>query len=259
MLRFLVLALTALFLSACSGGTFYIPKKTYQQQVKTLGVLPLLVDAQSIVVNPQGDEILDLLRRHNVGKEERLVEMLRASKAYFDIRPVAGDPAQLYRQLVTGGELAGTGETLHRRYHFEPAASSKAASDAVVDGLLVVILSGLEKEEVRRDRALVDYLKTGYSSIQASAYVIMPNGEVVWEYPGDGSELFMYLQYPDFDEAYYNKTDVVRLKNISLSGLDRTLSEQQSSVFSSSEFPKPYQDLFTDLTSALKPGLIPGF
>ena len=258
-MRYLAVGLTILLLAACSGGTFHLSKKEYQQQVKTLGVLPLLVDTGSSVQHPQREAVFRLLQQHNAGKEEKLVELLRASKAYFDIRPVSGNPALLYRQLISGSQLAGETGTLYRSYQFNAAGAASLARDAVVDALLVVVLNGLDKVEKRWDRTLVDYLETSYNSIQVTAFVIMPDGQLVWEYPGRGSEKFLDLQYPDFDEAYYNKTDEVRVKFITVPGLDRTLGEQSSGVFSSEEYPKPYRDLFKSLAAALKPGLIPGF
>jgi hypothetical protein len=258
-MRYLALSLTVLFLAACSGGTFLIPKKDYQQQVKTLGVLPLLVDHGTSIQHPQRDEIFKLLDRHSAGKEQKLVELLRASKAYFDIRSLAGNPDHLFRQLISGSELVGDGGALYRSYRFNPAGTSVLARDVVVDALLVVVLNGLDKVETRRDRNLVDYLEASFNSIQASAYIVLPDGKVVWEYPGSGSEKFLDLQYPDFDEAYHNKTDEVRVKFISVPGLDRTLGEQAGGVFSRGTYPKPYNDLFKGISAALKPGLIPGF
>jgi len=258
-MRYLAIGLTILLLAACSGGTFLIPKKDYQQQVKTLGVLPLLVDHGSTIQHPQRDDIFRLLDRHSAGKEQKLVEMLRESKAYFDIRPLAGNADHLYRQLISGSDLTGDGGALYRSYQFNPAGTSALSRDVVVDALLVVVLNGLDKVEKRRDRNLVDYLEASYNSIQASVFIVLPDGKVVWEYPGSGSEKFLDLQYPDFDEAYYNKTDEVRVKFISVPGLDRTLGEQTGGVFSRETFPKPYNDLFKGIASALKPGLIPGF
>jgi hypothetical protein len=258
-MRYLALCLTVLFLAACSGGTFLIPKKDYQQQVKTLGVLPLLIDHGSSIRHPQRDEIFGLLDRHSAGKEQKLVELLRASKAYFDIRPLAGNADHLYRQLISGSDLVGEGGALYRSYQFNPAGTGALSRDAVVDALLVVVLNGLEKVEKRRDRNLVDYLEASFNSIQAAAFIVLPDGKVVWEYPGSGSERFLDLQFPDFDEAYYNKTDEVRVKFVSVPGLDRTLAEQAGGVFSRETFPKPYHDLFKGISSALKPGLIPGF
>jgi len=258
-MRYLTLCLTVLFVAACSGGTYHIPKKEYQQQVKTLGVLPLLVDTRSTVQHPRRDEVFGLLKKHNHDKEQKLIEQLRASKSYFDIRPVSGQADRLFRQLVSGSDLVGEGGELYRSYRFNAGGASSLTRDAVVDGLLVVILNGLDKVEKRWDRTLVDYLEISYNSIRASAYVILPDGKVVWEYPGAGSEKFLDLQYPDFDEAYYNKTDEVRVKFISVPGLDRTLGEQGGGVFSRVEYPEPYHDLFKTVAKALKPGLIPGF
>jgi hypothetical protein len=243
-----------LLLTACSGGNFLMPKKEYREQVKTLGVVPLLVDVESFN-HPQSRDLAALLLQQNVGKEERLVELLRKRDRYFDVRPVAGDASSLYRQLVSGSSIQGSGSKLYRQYTYNPAGVARVAGDTVVDALLIVVLSGLERVESRRDRTLFNYLDATYRTVQARAAVVTRDGRVVWEYPGDGSQPFLNLQYPDFDEAFYNKTDEVRVKDITLPGLERTLREETSSLFSSGNYPKPYADLLDKLSSALEPVL----
>ncbi|ORJ55051.1 hypothetical protein [Geothermobacter hydrogeniphilus] len=248
--------LLILLLTGCSGGSYLLPKKEYQSKVKTLGVVPLLVDPGSLPNHPQGDKILALLRRQNVDKEQRLVDMLRKEKSYFDVRDVKGSPDSLFRQLIAGQSIEGEGSRIYRKYRFNRAAVASLCADHVVDGLLVVIFNGLDRVESRRDRTLLSYLEASYQTIQVQAMVVLPDGEVVWEYPGEGSETFLDLQYPDFDEAFYNKTDQVKIRDITLPGLERTLSEEKSNLFSNDSYPKPYADLFEHLSSSLGSGLL---
>lgn len=241
--RFLLLLLP-LLLVACGGG-FQVPRSEYRQQVRTLGVLPLLVDEASVVVHPLRDEVLDLLRRHSVGKEERLVEAVREEKGHFDVRPLAGAPRALFGAVVAAAP--------DRRYRFHPAAVAELAEEGVVDALLVVILHGETRAGKRWDRRHLSYLEVPYDDIRAYAAVVLPSGETVWELPG-GDEPFLALQYPDFDEAFYNRAEEVRVKYITPAGLERTLAEPLPGLFGRSTFPGRYRKLFEDIASALRPG-----
>jgi hypothetical protein len=252
----IVLLMLPLILIGCSAGTYQLPKDEYRERVRTLGVLPLMVDEGSTIRHPQREELITLLRRENVAKDERLVSILRDRKGYFDIREIKDDPQALYRRLVRGSALRGDGDAVYRRYHFDGSAAARLASENMVDGLLVVILNGVERVERRRDRApFVTFLEAPYNSILVTAAVVLPSGEIAWEYSGEGGESFLPLQYADFLEADVNRTDEVRIKFISLEGLERTLSDPSKGILVRDEFPGVYLNLFQRISSALNPGL----
>jgi hypothetical protein len=218
-------------------------------------VLPLLVDADSTITHPEREVVVDILRRTSSGREGRLGELIRENKAYFDVRPVTGDPRQLYAEVVKGSSLRGEGESLYRHYDFADASVASLAQRNVVDALLIVILNGVERQDKRWDRRHLSYLQADFNDIVATAAVVLPSGEIIWEYPGTGDEEFLAMQYPDFDEAFYNTTDQVRVKYITSAGLERTLEEQESGVFGKSEFSRRYLRLFSVIAAELKPGL----
>jgi len=242
-------------LAGCSSSLFKVPKDEYRQTVRTLGVLPLLVDGGSTITHPEREAVLALLRRSSAGREVRLLEMVRDSKNYFDVRPVAGDPQQLFADLVKTAGVCGSGESLARCYEFAPSGVAALAQRNVVDALLIVVLHGVERPEKRWDRRHLNYLEASYNDIEATAAVVLPSGAVAWEYPGVGGDGFLPLQYPDFDEAYYNLTDAVRVKYITLGGLERALAEQGQGLFGKSVFPRRYEDLLAAIAAALQPGL----
>jgi hypothetical protein len=245
-------------MQACSSGDYYkISQKAYRLKVQTLGVLPLLVDEDSAIVHPDGEELVNVLRCHNAAKEVRLIEILKGGKDYFDVRPVAGNPQQLFGRLVSTDSLCGEGSALYRSYYFNAAAVAELTERNVVDALLVIILNGVVRPEKRWDRMHLSYLEADYNMILATAFVVLPSGEVVWEYPGQPGEAFLELQYPAFDEAYYNKTDKVKIRHITLAGLERVLAETDRDFLGRTAFPRPYQEVFERIDSALKPGLLP--
>jgi hypothetical protein len=252
------LLFSILLLAGC-GGFFKVPQAEYRQKVQTLGVLPLLVDGDSVFTHPEREAVVELLRRHSSDRHRRLIDLLKEQKGYFDVRPVEGNPRELFRSLVKSDELRGTGADVYRHYDFNSRGASDLAQQNVVDALLVIILHGEVHSAKRWDRRHLAYLEAPYNEIMTTAAVVMPSGEVVWEYPDAVDGVFLFLQYPDFDEAYYNRSDEVRIKNISLAGLDRTLGESERSLFGRSTFPARYRELFESVAAALKPGLLNPF
>lgn len=258
-MRRMLLLLLLLPVFGCTAGGYKIAPEQYREQVKTLGVVPLLVDGQSTILHPERDAVLDLLRRQSTGKSPWLVEALRDGKGYFDVREVSGEPGALFRQLIAGSSIGGQGEERLRRYSFQPGAVADLCRRNAVDGLLVVVLNGLVRPQKRwdRDRTSLEYLATDYNVILASAAVVRPGGEVVWENPA--AVPFLNLQYPDFDEAYYNAADAVRLHFVTVAGLERILARRDGGLLFKSSLSQRYKELFSGLAGDLTPNLIEQF
>ncbi len=253
MARGLFLLVLFVFLAGCQSGTFRIPKEEFQQQVRTLAVLPILVDGDSVVKHPQREEVVALLRRHSDGREEELVRMLRDSGAFFDVRHVNQDPRPLMRQFVMPNPAVGQEEGFP--YTFSAAVARDLTRQQVVDALVVVILHGREVVEKRWDRTKLSYLEAPYNNIVAAAAVVDASGNVLWRLGQGYGETFLALQYPDFAEAHYNKSDAVRLKYLFVEGVERTLAEPPGGLLNKSAFPKIYMELFEAIRDGLKPGI----
>lgn len=251
--RWIGLTLIALICAGCAGY-YKVSPQEYQGRVKTLGVVPLLVDGNSTVLYPQREELLELLRKRSAGREARLIEMLRHSRKYFDVRPISVDPTELAGRLLKSSALVSRGKFTYRQYRFDAAAVADLAKRNVVDALLIVVLNGVDQTGRRWDRIPKQYLEAQYNNIYCTATVVTPNGETLWEYPGDGDG-FLQLQYPDFDESHYNKTVETKVHFITLEGLDRALTEPESSLFGQEDYPRLYRSYFEQLVGAMRPGI----
>jgi len=256
MRRWLLIAMVLGWMTGCGGGSFTVPKTEYRERVQTLGVLPLMVDEVAPIKHPDRDAVIRLLQTYNDTTRDLLVDILKESKNYFDVRAIPGDARDIFGRLVVGQNPQGRGDELHRGYVFNAAEIATLAEKNVVDALLVVVFNGVERPEKRWDRTKLTFLKADYNVILASAMVITPDGQVLWEYHGKPGESFLPLQYPDFDEAYYNKTEEVKIRFISLPGLERTLAERDQSLFSKSTSSLFYQKLYEQLAAELNPGMI---
>ena len=89
-----LLTLAALTASGCAGNYYNVPRETYEQRVRVLGVAPLLLDADSDVRHPEKDALLGLVRDANRKNEPELVNLLKDSGAYFSVRLLEENPDQ---------------------------------------------------------------------------------------------------------------------------------------------------------------------
>ncbi|MBD1400663.1 membrane lipoprotein lipid attachment site-containing protein [Pelovirga terrestris] len=241
-----------LFLAACSSGTYNIPKREYQSRVQVLGVVPILVDSRPINY-PHSDEVYDLLQLSAQNKHYLLTEQLRAKKGYFDVRALDIPADMTALSLLAGGaSYDDSGRPLG--YQFDPATVSALTRQNVVDALLVVVFSGEQIEENRRSRTRLESLRTTYSSIQATARVVDRDGQILWELTGADSYMAINLQYPDFDEAHFNRTNQVHVKNISVAGAERYITDDEGGA--SPEPSRMYAELFAKIVAAISPGLL---
>lgn len=252
MKKWLLAGIALVLLSACGSGTFQVPKQEYQSRVQVLGVLPLLVDQSSRPDYPQKDILFDMLVRSAEDKHQRLSARLQEKKGYFDVRTLTVNPQLTAMSLLGGGK---TSDEFGRPtgYRFDSATVAELAKQNVVDALLVVVLSGEKITQTRRSRTMLESLNTEYSDIIATAAVVERGGQVLWQMSGKDSFQFLVLQYPDFDEAHFNRTERVRVKDISLSGLERALQEKAKK---SDDLPKVYKELFKEIVSGISPGLL---
>lgn len=243
-----------LLLAGCSWGKYQIPKQDYQQKVQVLGVLPLLVDTAAHFDYPEKETLLDLLSRSNVDKHEQLVERLRKKKGYFDVRSLVGSSELLTLSLLSGQHPADEAGR-PQGYHFNQQSVAELAQRNVVDALLIVVFSGAQIEETRRSRTLLESLKTRYNDIMVTAAVVGRNGQVLWELTGAEAFRAVLLQYADFDEAYYNRTDMVRVKNIGMGGVEKSLAGPLTGK-EPDVLPEMYDKLFDRIVSGISPGLL---
>lgn len=258
MIRAILVAVAAIFLTACSGSGFKVDKAEYRQRVRTLGVVPVLVDGHSAIEHPRAQQVMELLRRHSAGQHQHLVELLKEQRGYFDVRPVAGDPGQLLDRVVSSRTRQAGGEGPGRRYAFDAQTVAELNRQNGTDALLVIILHGEVRTDKIWDRTRVSYLEAPFSTVLAAAAVVLPSGQVVWEQPGD-ADPFLLLQYPAFDEAHYNKSDEVAIRFITLAGLERHLAQPGRKWLQETVVAQPYRKLFDRLAAELKPGLLNPF
>lgn len=250
-----VLVFIALALVGCTAITGK-PQPDVPKRIKTLGVLPLLIDDETVEYSNR-EGLVALLAEKNRGVDALLVEQLRKKGDFFDVRQVEGDPAGLLAAVVAERSLVGEKRGQHIDYGINATGIRELSDSHLVDGLLVVVINGVKRSEKRwnPNSTRFEYLVTNYRSLLYTAFVVDAAGQKLWERAVPAGDVFLRLDYPDFSEAYWNRTKEVLVKEISLPGLDRELSEVEKGLFVKTETPQKYSQMIRELVEQLKKGL----
>jgi|GEM_PF-4141733 len=253
----LLAGLVFLLLAGCSGSKLYkVPVEDYQKQVRTLAVLPLLIDGEGIS-HPQASDVTMLLVQEGKKVVPQLVERLRKKGGYFDVRLA---PETSFSGLGAVRSVVGEAERKHVEYRYSPEAVAGVLDTSVADALLVLVMHGVTREEKRWNpySTRLEYLSTSYNSILWTADVIGRDGSLLWRFTQPAGEVFLALDYADFTEAYWNHVDAVQVKPITLLGLQRTLAEPNEGLFASKTLPKLYDGVVREIVDQLSPGIFSG-
>jgi len=252
-----LLALATLLLVGCAGNKqFTLPMEEYQQKVKTLAVLPMLVDGEAIE-HPQAADVALMLAQEGKELSTQLVERLRKKGGYFDVRLAdAADLDRLGAVRATVGEDAST----HVEYNLAPAPVAEICEATVADAVLAVFVHGIKRTEKRWNphNMRLEYLATAYSSILWTAEVVGRDGTLLWRHVQPAGEVLLPLDYADFTEAWWNRSEVVKVKPITLQGLQRTLAERNEGLFVDKTLPRLYDGMVREIVDQLSPGLFSG-
>jgi len=245
----IVVGFIMLVLSGCAGLS---GGGEEEKRVRTLGVVPILVDADSIDYSARA-ELTAMLVKSAANIDNLLVEQLRKKGDYFDVRLIDVPYGNLYEQIVIVREKAGEGDASYNAYAYNPEMVTRLANDNLVDAVLVVVINGITRSEKRWKEGpfSLDFLEADYRSLLYSAAVVAPPSEQLWVREHRPGSVFLRLDYPDFSEAYWNKTEQVRIKEVTLSGLERTLLEPETGSTTS----RVYNDMVRDLVGDLKRGM----
>lgn len=251
MLTALALLTGALLLGGCAQHYYNVPKETYEKQVRILGVAPLFVDTASDIRHPDKDALVATLKEANRKNEKYLVEKLRETGTYFAVRQLDTDPDRLLATLLDRREKRDDAGVLYTKYFYRQDEVNKFLKEQGVDAVMLVTVSGQNKHEKLYGNNYLSYLEADHNILVMTAHVLSPESATLWEYPNFRQKIptlptFFKLQYPAFEEADANATDVVELKYRTLAGINRLLIKKEG-------YPStPYQDIFDDMAALQK-------
>lgn len=258
-LKFVTLSIVAIVTLGCAQNFYNIPKETYEKKVRVLGVAPIFVDAGSDIKHPEKEALLTVVKEADRQNERELVRMLKESGKYFSVRFVEGDAEPLFAKLLARKEKRDDAGIVYNKYFFQPQEVRQLITDNTVDALLVVVVSGISKQDKVSSSNLFSYLETNYNDLIMTAQILDADGTLLWEYPnfrqpGRSYQVLLPLQYPDFDEAAANETDKVEVKFKTIAGITRALKKKEQDLLGRElRVSRRYAAVFDDMMKLLTP------
>ncbi len=256
MKRFVVgLFLVAVTQFGCAQNHFNIPADNIAEKIKTLGVAPIFVDADSDIIYPQKELLLPLMADLNRKSEPFLLRKIQATGSFYAVTQLSDDPQQLFSKLIARREKRNDADIQYNKYFWKNDEIGAYIKNNRLDALMVVVVSGLTKTSKIFSGNLLASLETNYNFLTVTAQIIAPDGTVLWEYPNFRAHLLTYyplvnLQYPDFSESEANLSRKTEVRFKSIDGIRRIL-EQKRSDWKFQETPEPevYGRVFDEIAS----------
>lgn len=243
----------------CSTNYYNVPKETYEQKVRILGVAPLFVDAESDIRHPEKDTLVNLVKDYNRRNEPELVAQLKGTGSYFNVQFLADDADKLFSSLMFRRERRDDAGIVYNKYFYKAPELKETIRKNGIDALMVVTVSGLTARDKVRSSNLLEFLETDYNNLIITGQILDADGNILWEYPNFRQRrlsfpTFFQLQFPAFDEARANATDKVELKYKTIPGINRALAKTDtSSTRKNATVSVAYEAIFDDMISLLKP------
>lgn len=252
--------LVALLLTTlgCARNYYNIPRETFEKKVRVLGIAPIFVDGESDIRHPEKEALVKLIKDVNVKNDKELVARLKETGSFFSVRPIEGDPDQLFSTLVFRRERRDDAGVVYNKYFYKLPELRELITSNHVDAVMFTVVSGLTRKETVFSSNLLSYLESDYNFLVMTAQILDGDGNILWEYPNfrqhsPSLPALLPLQYPDFDEAKANASNKVEVKFKTIPGIGRALNPTEESAQGKAKYSTIYGALFDDMTSLLQP------
>lgn len=229
----LILSLVLLpLINGCARNHFNVPQDSFADQVKTLGLVPIIVDASSDIRHPQRDELIALTTAQNRLHEKDLLRLLKNTNSFYTVTLLDTDPQALFKEQLFRRERRDDASIQYNKYFWKTDGMTELIRKNSLDALMVVVVSGITRPEKISSANLLSSLEADYNYLIMTAQILDRKGTILWEYPNFRTRLLSYtpvvnLQYPDFDEARANMSPKVQVKFKALEGIKRALDERR--------------------------------
>jgi len=253
-----VLLLLLLLVFGCAQNHFNVPVENYASRVRTLGVVPIIIDEESDILHPQKEQLVSLVAQANRANEYQLVRELRGTGNYYSVSLLDGDPRQIFSSLYSRREKRDDASIQYNKYFWKIDELREYVKKNNLDAIMLIVVGGLSRTDKVYSGTKLSSLISDYNYLIMTAQVLDKNGAVLWEYPNFRGRMLKYspmiaLQYPDFNEAEANMSDRVEVKFKSIEGISRRFSEKdRDMLLRETRIPRVYAEQFGEMVSLLK-------
>ena len=252
------LLLVASTMLGCAQNHFNIPAENYAEKVKVLGIAPIFIDADSDIIHPQKELLVQIVADLNRKYEPLLVRKLQGTNNYYAVTLLADEPRQLFSSLMARREKREDASTNYNKYFWKNDEVGAYIKKNRLDAVMVIVVSGLTQTSKIYSSNLLTSLETNFNFLTLTAQILGPDGTVLWEYPNFRGRLLPYyplvnLQYPDFSESDANVSRKTEVRFKSPDGIRRTLEQKKNDLFlRETQEPDVYGRIFDEITSLVK-------
>ncbi len=256
-----LLLLTGLLLlplfCGCSHNYYNLPQNMVAERVKVLGLVPIIVDADSDIRHPQKEDLVTLLINMNRSFENDLLRLVKNTNSFYAVTMVDVDPKPLFSSLLFRRERRDDAGIQYNKYFWKKEPLADLIRKGNLDAVMLVVVSGINRQDKISSNNLLDSLETDYNFLIMTAQILDAQGSIIWEYPNFRQKVLSYnpllnLQYPDFDEARANMNPTVQLKFKTVEGIRRILEKRrQDLLLREKREVDIYTSQFEDMTSLM--------
>jgi hypothetical protein len=243
----------------CSNNYYNIPRESFENKIKIIGVAPIFVDSESDIRHPEKDALVNIIREQNIKNGKELAALLSDTGTFFSVRRLDEDADKLFLNLLFRRERRDDASVVYNKYFYKIPELKELITKNGLDALMLTVVSGLTREDTVRSGTLISYLKSDYNFLVISSQIFDADGNILWEFPNFRTRnpsfpALLELQYPDFDEAKANATDSVDVKFKTIQGISRILDRSEdSSVPGGGKVSEAYVSVFKEMMDLLKP------
>lgn len=221
--------------SGCAQNSFNIPIDHFAEKVRVLGVIPIIVDADSDIRHPQKDQLLQIVTDMNRKYEQQFVRKLKGTGNFYTVALMDVEPQKFFGNLLSRREKRDDATVQYNKYFLKHEELRDYIKKNNLDAVMLIVVSGLTRTEKIYSSTLMSSLTSDYNFLTMTAQILDSNAAVLWEYPNFRRRLLTYypminLQYPDFSEADANLSGKAQVKFKTLDGIQRSLDQKRKDL-----------------------------
>lgn len=262
----MIVLLTGLFMmmsvNGCAHNFYNVPQETLAENVKVLGVVPVMIDTETDVRHPQKDELFTLLMNTNRTYERSLATLLKKKNSFYTVLQLDNDPKAVFTSILARRERRDDASIQYNKYFWKQDAIADLIKKNSVDAVMVVVISGITKRDRVYSDTFFNYLDADYNMLIMTAQVLDAKGNILWEYPNFikkpmsvqlSYEPLFSLQYPDFNAAKANLNPKIEVKFKTLEGIKRAFNKRtQDWLFRETGDSELYMQQFEEMVSMME-------
>jgi len=257
-MRKLLLLLPFFLFSGCSQNHYNIPVQNLSDQIRVLGVAPIMIDAGSDIDHPEKNQLVSTLAEINRDTEHLFVRKLKSTGNFYTVALLDGEPEKVFSSMLFRREKRDDASIKYNKYFWKNDELLEYIRKNNLDAVMLIVVSGIRKTDRISSLTLLSSLTAEYNYLIMTAQILDANGSILWEYPNFRRRILTYsplinLQYPDFSEAEANRFPKANVKFKSIEGIRRSLQEKgKDLLMRETNEPEAYVEQFNSMISLLK-------